>query len=203
MQKSILIFFIILAFINANGQLRPIPTPLSPPTQEQEDSDQLNHQCKYLNKYSVEQRNSFYPFNVAKNIKLVSFGIKPVKNGFTSPDGQLPMKNKKIVYSDLMEVKTLSKSQIDSLTDLLYNNIYTGYFSTITEAQCYNPRNAILFLDDNGALIVFIEICFECQRYRTNSQKVVLGDFCSQKYDLLKEFFQQAGIEFGITRFDE
>jgi hypothetical protein len=153
-----------------------------------------------LNKYSVEQRDSLYPFNVAKNIKLVSFDEKPDGKGFLYSNGRLPMKHGRLIYSDLLEIKTLDKSQIDSLTDILYNNIYRGILFTTSEAGCYNPRNAIVFTNENGVMIAFIEICFECQGYRTSSKKVVTGDFCNQKYDLLKAFFQSAGIEFGITK---
>jgi len=48
-------------------------------------------------------------------------------------------------------------------------------------------------------MMAFIEICFECMDYRKSSKKVIAGDFCNHKYDLLKAFFQQAGRQFGIT----
>lgn len=100
---SILFQTISVCFLYA--QLKPIPIAPHPSTKEQEDSDRLNHECKYLNKYSVGQRNLFYPFNVAKSIKLVSFDVKREKNGTIYLEGHLPMKRKKLIYSDLIEIK--------------------------------------------------------------------------------------------------
>jgi len=199
LKKIFFIGSIISGVVGADAQLRPLPISQTSPTQEQQDSDRINHECKYLNKYSIEQRNAFYPFNIAKKVKLISFNEKRDKNELTVTNGRLPMKGKRLIYTDIMELKTLNKSQIDSLTDILYNNIYTGYFFTIVSPECYKPKNAILFLGDKGGLIGFIEICFECYGYRASSKKIVVGDFCSQKYDLLKLFFQHAGIEFGVT----
>ena len=200
MRQSFFVFFVILGIVNVNAQSKSLPIPPGPPTDQLLDSDRVNHECEYLNKYSVEQRNLFYPFNVSNRIKLVSFAEKADKNGFAYSNGRLPLKRKKLIYSDLLEIKTLDESQVDSLTDILYNNVYRGDIFTLTQTGRYNPKNAIIFTNENGAMIAFIEICFECQGYRTSSKKVITGDFCNQKYELLKAFFQKTGIEFGITK---
>ena len=69
------------------------------------------------------------------------------------------------VYS-VYEIVKLNQSQIDSLSNLVFNyklNRKTRY-TTITESCCYKPRNAIIFLDKNGEPILNYEICFECSR---------------------------------------
>ena len=85
-------------------------------------------------------------------------------------------------------------------TDIFYNYGFRGTTYTISEASCYNPRNAILFLDSRGKAIEFIEICFECSRILESSEKVNVGDLCDQKMDMLKELFKNVGIEYGITK---
>lgn len=85
------------------------------------------------------------------------------------------------------------------MTDILYNNVYRGFFFTI-QSSCYSAKNAIIFLDKKGKLISFIEISFECESSRKSSKKVIAGDFCNQKYNLLKQFFNRSGIQFGITK---
>ena len=110
------------------------------------------------------------------------------------------MKNNSVDYSQLDEVKTLNKTEVQNLTNIIYNTGYKGHIFTISESGCYNPRNAILFVDAIGKTFAFIEICFQCQGRRTSSAKVKVGEFCNQKYDLLKDFFKNAGIEIGITK---
>jgi hypothetical protein len=110
------------------------------------------------------------------------------------------MKNGRVDLTRLKETKTLSNNQVDTLTDLLYNQSYTGPFYTNQKSGCYNPRNAVLFLDSSHQAFAFIELCFECQGHRLSSTKVKAGDFCNQKYDLLREFFATNGISFGVKR---
>ena len=61
------------------------------------------------------------------------------------------------------------------------------------------PRNAILFYNIENKVIGFIEICFECNNYRTNDNKINLGEECMQKFKLLQEFFKDCGITYGTT----
>jgi hypothetical protein len=65
---------------------------------------------------------------------------------------------------------------------------------------CYNPRNAILFLDRNGKVFESIEICFECQKTKESSEKILFGQMRDEKMNMLKQFFKSAGIVYGITK---
>lgn len=69
----------------------------------------------------------------------------------------------------------------------------------MTVEECYNPRNAILFIDSQGKAFEFIEICFECERAITGSDKISLGGMCDQKMGMLKLFFKSNKVEYGIT----
>lgn len=54
------------------------------------------------------------------------------------------------------------------------------------------PRNAIFFLDKRNVIIAYIEICFECEAIRTSDTKLNLGEYCSEKYDLIKTVLKKA-----------
>jgi hypothetical protein len=110
------------------------------------------------------------------------------------------MKDKEVDFSKITEQKTLSKEEIDKLTNILYNVTYKGDVFTLSVSGCYNPRNAILFYGSSNHLLEFIELCFECHERRLSSEKISLGDLCNQKSDLLKSFFLAAGIEIGTIK---
>ena len=165
-----------------------------------------SHDCARVKDIPPAERANNYPFNNARQIQLVSF-----KSSYDSVWGQyykdsLPRENDTVVYSKLFEIKTLSHSQIDTLTDLIYN--YDNKFDyrpkgkvyfTGTSMNCYNPRNAILFIDKDKKVFEFIEICFECDKFNSSSDRVSFGTDCNQKLELIKSFFHNIGIEYGIT----
>ena len=83
----------------------------------------------------------------------------------------IPLKNGRVDQAKLKERITLSNLQIDSLTSILFNVTYRGPFFTEVDVKCYNPRNAILFIDETGKELAFIELCFECMKHRLRLQK--------------------------------
>src|ERR1035437_7359729 len=145
MARLTILIFIAAFSITANGQMKRLPPPKAP-TKKSSAIEARNHKCIHINKYSTGQRLLFYPFSKAVQVKLVSFDLKPDSLGMIrllNGGDSLPMKHGMVDYSKLVEIKVLTKSQIDSLTDILYNTFYKGPFSTISEPCCYNPRNAI------------------------------------------------------------
>jgi len=158
------------------------------------ETEERNHNCiKRVNRTFTARLNN-YPFNVSTQIQFVSFIDS------TSIEDSLPRLNDTICYSKLKEVKTLTFAQVDKLTDIFYNYSFRGTTYIISEASCYNPRNAILFLDSRGKAFEFIEICFECSKIQESSEKISVGDLCDQKMDMLKKLFKKVGIEYGITK---
>lgn len=84
----------------------------------------------------------------------------------------------KLDLTRLKEKKILSALEVNKLTDVLYNFGYTSTKSykglLIAESEgyrCYEPRNAIVFLDENGLVAEYIEICFECYNRKESSEK--------------------------------
>lgn len=145
-----------------------------------------NHKCVNLQKKDFPTILKKYPFVKTAKIQLVSF-----------KENKLPIENDTVCYSKLYEVKTLTLQQIDSLTNIMYNIGFGGTILLIEKMNCYNPRNAILFIDKDGKAFEFIEICFECEQTVNSSDKIDFGEVCNEKFNLLKKQFLNAGIIYG------
>jgi hypothetical protein len=176
-------------------------------TRKEQELMEKSHDCARVKSIPLAERLKLYPFKNTRQIQLVSF-----KSSFDSAFGDyykdsLPRMNDTVCYSKLFEIKTLDQSQVDTLTDLIYNYGFkfnyrpkgNVYFIGLMH-QCYYPRNAILFLDKDNKVFEFIEICFECKNTRTSFDKVSLGIDCNQKLQLIKNFFEATGIKYGIHK---
>lgn len=186
------------------------------------DKELLKNKCQHRNLYAVEQRNSFYPFNKASSVLLVSFkGIvqkvkgdeliieNDIKNDtlIITPEREyliaaMPIENNKVEIDKMHETIYLNKSQTDALTDLLYNVGYREKPTIRTIIKCYYPHNAILFMDDRKNVFEYIELCFTCQRNVVSSEKIKTGEFCTGKYELLKQLFKKFGIKYTGDQFN-
>lgn len=147
-----------------------------------------------------------FPFSQVSVVELVSF-----KNIFSTTileDGtsvnvlkdRLPRKNGKVDYQEIIERTSLTNKQIDQLVDILYNFSRRDKSGVLDLPGCYDPRNAVVFLDTEGDITEVLEICFSCMGYDTDHQ-TDFGDFCEGKYDMLKDFFIQNGISYGTQKF--
>ena len=150
-----------------------------------------NHKCVNLPKKSFSTILKKYPFNKTTQIQLVSF-----------KGNKLPIENDTICYSKLYEVKNLTLRQVDSLTNIMYNIGFGGTILIVEEMACYNPRNAILFIDTSGKVFEYIEICFECLQTVNSSEKIDFGEVCNEKFNLIKQQFLRAGIIYGTKESD-
>ncbi|MFD0749836.1 hypothetical protein ACFQZS_06760 [Mucilaginibacter calamicampi] len=153
--------------------------------------------CINTGRYNSTQRRKFIPFASSTAVTLISFRsdyspIKPVAVNNFSIDTKL-----------VKESRQLTSSEIDSLTDILFNVGYSPVklpFKLIDPGfTCYEPRNAILFADAKGRITHYIEYCFECQKYYLSSSKIMNTEYCEQKYDMLRKFFLKSGITYGTT----
>lgn len=59
---------------------------------------------------------------------------------------------------------------------------------------CYSPRNAILFYNEMGEVISYLEICFECDHIRWWNNFGLIG-FTSDQYDKLESYFSKNGLK--------
>lgn len=204
MRKAFIVLIYILFSCLAYGQE---PREREATKQEQELMNK-SQDCARIKSIPFNERMKLYPFNKTKQIQLVSF-----KSSFDTLVGEyyqasLPRLHDTVCYSKLFEIKTLATSQVNSLTDLICNYGFKFTYKPKQKVyfigsmlQCYNPRNAILFLDEDNKVFEFIEICFECKRIRTSSDSVSLGTNCNQKLLLIKDFFKDAGIQYGVSEY--
>lgn len=178
-------------------------------TKKEIETERNNHNCSRNSDLSLQERLRKYPFNAAAQTRLVSFDgdgmIHITGNEFTfslfDPELLMPGETEasKIRYLKVNETKSLTSAQIDTLTDILYNYGFAGPIHAERTMECYNPHHAILFLDNKGKAVAFIEICFTCSQTRESNDDISLGEQCEQKFDMLKALFKAVGIEQGFT----
>jgi len=69
----------------------------------------------------------------------------------------------------------------------------------ISYADCFTPRNAIIFLNKNEKVISILEICFECNQYymfpNSSEFKDVLGLECDQRLSYFRKMFDDYEFE--------
>ncbi len=186
-MKFLLLFICILLSSLSFGQTKKYPPPPPPVTKVVRDNSI---------KYSLQKRISFYPFNKSSQIKIVSFGLQLDScQRKLEENYKLPMLNDTLCFSKLDEIKALTLSQIDTLTDIMFNECSRWNISFGDEKGCYFPRNAILFLDNTGKVFEYMEICFECLGIKLSSAKVKQPDLCNYMYERLQAYFKKLNIK--------
>jgi hypothetical protein len=196
-----------------------LPAP-GPPTKKQEVLAEKHNQCLHQNKFSAAKRRAFFPFRNAYTIKLISFEAEvapnqPIYNDSgnnmeddTTKRDTIPVftaitkDNFSLNFKKVKEIKTITIGAINSLTDILYNIGFTPVKNLTFEtfdlgAKCYEPRNAVLFIDKKGNISQYLEICFGCQHHFWSSSKVEDVEYCDNKYELLRKYFLAQGIKYG------
>ncbi|TCD18331.1 hypothetical protein EZ456_21765 [Pedobacter psychrodurus] len=162
---------------------------------------EYNSKCVHRDKYSPTQRKLLYPFNQTALISLISF-----QDTISEFSSHLPVKKGILDSGMVKEEIKLSKTDIDKLTDLLFNYGYRSkkYGVIIDRMACYDPHNAILFFNNERKVIAYIEICFDCLGMKFSSKKINTGENCTEKFSMLKDFFTSKGIKFvSIDHTDE
>lgn len=201
LKPIVFISFLLLAHAVYGQKKKLAKAPPQPLTKKQWEQEERNHNCVRKNVLSLTDRLKKYPFHSSAQIQFVSFpGGDYLTDGEVVREDSLPRINDTILYSKLTEVKTLTYPQVDKLSNIIYNYGYRGTIHTMSVAACYNPRNAILFLDNKGKVVEFIEICFECNRILESSERISLGEMCNQKLEMLLDLFKNVGIEYGISK---
>ncbi|MCQ6958486.1 hypothetical protein [Mucilaginibacter aquariorum] len=225
MKRVFLLLFVMLSLpclLFGQRKKYRLPPPL-PPSKKENALAEKHAQCFNSHTYNALQRRDFVPFNKALTVKLISFDVdnepnrpvyddngKFIEGDTTKQDTVLvltPMakNNFSLNLRKVKEIKTLTTADVDALTEIMYNIGETPVKADFLEIadpgySCYNPRNAILFMDIKGQITHYIEICFECHRYYFSSSKMRSIAYCTQKMDLLKQFFFKKNIRFGTIR---
>ncbi|MBE8725713.1 hypothetical protein C4F50_12225 [Flavobacterium sp. KB82] len=163
-----------------------------------------NTKCIRKNSISEKERASYFPFAEASQVKIISFRDKGDLNEM--PGQQLirhllSLKMGKDLFNEALydETAVLTSEQINQLSDIIFNFSYTKLPIEDYDVYCYNPRNAIFFLDAENHIIAYIELCFGCNKYRSSDKRLSLGDYCTEKYDMIKAIFEKSHIVYGIS----
>jgi len=157
-----------------------------------------NMSCVKQDKLTVTERNKIYPYNISEKIVLATYHQqKPGVAGGEMWSYFVSMEEDKSLFDKLRfeDYVELNSSQKDELTNLIFNYGYLKDSNVRMSSGCYMPNNAILFLDKDDNLLEYIEICFDCNAFRSSNKEIDLGDECMQKMDLLNEFFLKSGIK--------
>ncbi len=170
-------------------------------------------ECGWYGKKSIVERDKMFPFSEAKKVLLISFPTQreiyqeklsnenkyKILKSFSLDRDTIPT-----VY-EATEIVEIQKNEIDKLSNLLFNfkikKLPKRY--SLTFINCYQPRNAILFFDENDVIISSLEICFQClQAYLSPDEyeinKLVNIESCSERMNFLKDLFKSNGIKYGI-----
>lgn len=161
-----------------------------------------NGNCIRKRNLSFKNRIKSFPFNSTSQILFVSHknrGFGAVGDELQKYLNSLKIGQDTINEKEFYEIRKLNLNQIEELTDIIYNYGFKSKYYSVADTRCYNPRNAILFLDKDQKVIAFIEICFDCEHLRTNDEKINYGEYCEQKFKLIKKIFEESGIKYGIT----
>jgi len=136
-----------------------------------------------------------FPYNYMHEVKVVSFKGQEIDSILLR---KIPKTGGKVDFKKMFEVRTLDADLADKMLDILVN--YDNGTRSMVVMMCYDPRNAIVFLDKSDNVLGYIEICFDCQQYEIEPKTITLGGFCTEKMDAIQGIMQKAGITYGMVR---
>ncbi len=189
--------------------------------------EKSNVKCGFFGDKSIEQRNAIFPFNESKKILLISYPNEEKIEDTNLQTRKTTILNDSITFSNagypiLKEFvftgnESLQKKVYDATQIVELNQIDINEFSNwlinfdfkvikknkpvaSSLANCYTPRNAVVFLNDENKVISILEICFECGHYYLlpdpNKFGRTLGIECDEKLDYFKTLFEKKGFIF-------
>jgi hypothetical protein len=149
------------------------------------------------------QLNKF-PVDKSPTILLLSFSPpavdEPIIIGDTTKQRVTSANNTfrdTLGYKEVREIVPLSAKGKEQLSRVVNTLVCNG---PLKKNACYDPRNAVLFIDKNGKIIAELEICFECLGYITRPRDFYIRDNMREcMYDALKKIFADAGVKYGIV----
>lgn len=106
--------------------------------------------------------------------------------------------------------QSIDTSRINYIIDLdpskwnEFTNIINCPLSN-SRAACYDPRHGILFFNQEGEIISYLELCFECSVAYQIGYLLYEPDFnpSSEQFEELKKLFISVGVEMPEINYDE
>ncbi|MBQ0146997.1 MAG: hypothetical protein KBS93_00880, partial [Flavobacteriaceae bacterium] len=128
--------------------------------------------CVKQDKLTVSERNKIYPYNISAKVVLATY--LPKEKGVSVMGSEMQdyfrsLKEDRNLFDKkrFKEFIYLNDNQKNELTDIIFNYGYKKNLNIGMHSLCYMPDNAILFLDKDDNLLEFIEICLDCNEFRT------------------------------------
>ena len=168
--------------------------------------------CDKLSKYSSEELKMLFPFKDAKSVRLASFKQpqddsisedihlkdRVIEKFYSKNDkGESKFDSSKVYTKQWYEFADLEGDDKVELSNIFFNYGFKKQPDYEIVSQCYLPRNALLFYNSNGQVYSAIEICFECERIEVYPNTLDIGDWCSEKINMIRSFFIKHGIKYG------
>lgn len=144
--------------------------------------------------FGTLERSGFYPFTAGLPVQLVVFSsytdsLKKSRSGVAGGKAVhfgVPKQGGTILLEQMDTVIHLSAMDVDSITDILYNECSRWNMTSTAQMVCYYPRHALLFYDDSNNITEYMEMCLECQYILLYNQKTVI-ELCDEGFALLRE----------------
>ena len=172
--------------------------------------------CELTNTYSDAERRQMFPFNKTKRVLAIAYQNYEFKDAHNAENTAIENQKEYCDRANVLkkwvvdaqksqtycaiEAIELNSTQIDSLSNTLLN--YTASGGSIwSVVGCYTPRHALLFLDNEGKIIAWIEICFQCSQMKVSYEAPEAVSFdtrCKERRDAIKTFLRKIGIIYGL-----
>jgi hypothetical protein len=136
-------------------------------------------------------------FSRVAAVKLTSFKRSPTAR--SRMERNIPKTNNVVDLNRMFEVKTLESE----LRAMLFKVLHYYHLDTMesSPASCYEPRNAIVFIDRQETVIGYVELCFGCQRAQSEPNMLGIEEtFFDEQWEAIRRIFMVAGIKYGTDR---
>ena len=153
-----------------------------------EEVDPGNYECVYIEEPLAY--DSTYPFNTADSVVLYAFYPHSVDSNHNEINSTAYLENGKLML-EIEESTKLNFEQKDEIFDLIFNYSYKTSGFGLFEMYCYDPHHVFVFYA-NGEAYEYIEVCLECEGYRTHSRFNI--PICEEKWCMLYRYFMKAGV---------
>ncbi len=135
-----------------------------------------------------------WPFSEATKIIVHSFELD-YENEFQESE----IKDGNFILGGINGTVELNEKETLELYSVLHGTKTKRFGNTGVAYDCYEPHHSIVFYKENEP-IEYLEVCIECDAYRTFKQTRV--DFCDEKWCNLLHFFQSVGLTFTTGDLD-
>lgn len=133
-------------------------------------------------------------FSRVAAVKVTSFKLSPTAR--SRMERSIPKTNNVVNLNRMFEVKILESE----LRALLFKVLHYYHLDTMesSPASCYEPRNAIVFMDRQETVIGYVELCFGCRRAQSEPNMLGIEEtFFDEQWEAIRRIFMVAGIKYG------